>query len=565
MRANPSVRANPAGGTAFDHVLAVADAIVYEGYLLYPYRRSAIKNRFRWQFGVLVPRAWAEARGLDDTGVAGSAEGWWQRTECLLEPAGAVEDVVVRCRVRFLQTLSRAVEERLPDGTHRPADGLEIGARLALSFDEASPRDFDLDVPVGDVLAGERRFDLRAPGGADVETLTDDAGRPAGRVLLRRWPIAAAVAVSAARCDSGLVRLPVQVENMDRTTPPDAPRPEALRRSLIATHSLLAAEGASFVSLLDPPEWAAAEARACSNVHTFPVLAGEPGRADLVLSSPILLYDHPRIAPESPGDLHDATEIDELLSLRTLTLTEEEKREARATDPRTAAIVDRVDTMPPEVMSRLHGAIRSLGPATAGTAHTTPPPAADTTPAPAADATAACATATRRRSAAGDETATPGAADATAAYATAARPGAGDAARGPAPGPDEATVAADAGATGAGLPSRWVPPRDPGGDGAIVVAGRRVLAGDRVRLRPRRRGTDPQDMFVDGRTARVEAVLRDVDGSAHLAVTLEGDPGAELDRWYGRFRYFSPAEVEPLADPPAGQGAGPAAGSGSAG
>jgi hypothetical protein len=55
-------------------------------------------------------------------------------------------------------------------------------------------------------------------------------------------------------------------------------------------------------------------------------------------------------------------------------------------------------------------------------------------------------------------------------------------------------------------------------------------------------------MFLAGRTARVEAVLLDVDGSRQLAVTLEDDPGAELDRWYGRFRYFSPAEIEPLAD-----------------
>jgi hypothetical protein len=78
-----------------------------------------------------------------------------------------------------------------------------------------------------------------------------------------------------------------------------------------------------------------------------------------VLSSPIILYDHPRVAPESPGSLHDATEIDEILALRTLTLTEQEKAEARATDPRAAAIVDRVDAMPPEGFGRLHGTIRS--------------------------------------------------------------------------------------------------------------------------------------------------------------------------------------------------------------
>lgn len=355
------MEANPVEGAVFDRALAVADAVLYEGYLLYPYRRSSVKNRVRWQFGVLTPRTWAEGQGLTDAGVAGSAEGWWQRTECLLEPEREPGEAILRGRLRFLQLVNRSVEERLPDGDHRPADELPVGSRLALGFDEALPCDFDLCVRLTDVLDREREIGVYAPGGEDTETLADDAGRPVGRTLLRRWPVRASVFLSATRCRtaSPLFRLRMRVENADDTTPPDAPREGALRRSMIATHALLAVSGASFVSLLDPPGWAEAEARACENVHTFPVLAGGPGSRDLVLSSPILLYDHPRIAPESPGDLHDAAEVDEILSLRTLTLTDEEKREARATDPRSAAIVDRVDAMPPEVLARLHGVFRS--------------------------------------------------------------------------------------------------------------------------------------------------------------------------------------------------------------
>jgi hypothetical protein len=354
--------ASPVDVAVFNRAIAVADAVVYEGYLLYPYRRSSAKNRFRWQFGVLAPRTWAEARNLDDVGIAGSAEGWWQQTECLLQAEGEPCDAVIRCRVRFLQLVSRSVEELLPDGTHRTVDRLEIGSRLELSFDEAYPRDFNLLIPVDEALADERRHRIHAPGGDEAKTLVDDSGCPVGRVLLRRWPVRAFVIISATRCRTSpqLFRLRIRVENADRTTSQDAPRPEALRRSLIATHSLLAARDASFISLIDPPDWAEAEARACSNVHTFPVLAGEPGSRAVMLSSPIVLQDHPQIAPESPGDLHDGTEIDEILSLRTLTLTDAEKQEARATDPRAAAIVDRVEAMTPEIMSRLHGAIRSL-------------------------------------------------------------------------------------------------------------------------------------------------------------------------------------------------------------
>lgn len=453
-------------GAAFDRCLAVADAILYEGYLLYPYRRSSVKNQVRWQFGVVAPRAWVEAQGSGYEGVAGSAEGWWQQTECLLE---AAEDATVHCRVRFLHLACRSVEERLSNGAHRAVDSLRIGPRLELGFDEAIPVEVDLRAGIAEALAGARPFCLRVPGGEDVETLADDAGRPLGRVRVRRWPVEASVMISASRCPSSprLIRLRVRLENTDRTTVPHAPRVEALRRSLIACHTLFAAQDASFVSLLDPPSWAEPEARSCANVRTFPVLAGRPGERDILLSSPILLHDHPMIAPESPGDLHEATEIDEILSLRTLTLTDAEKREARATDARAAAIVDRVDAMPPKVLSRLHGTIRPPGPHSAA-----------------------------------DDDAEP--------------------------------------------PSRWSPPAETVTDGGVLVAGRRVTAGSRVRLLPRARGSDPQDMFLHGRTARVAAVLLDVDGSHHLAVTLEDDPGADLDRWYGRFRYFSPTEVEPL-------------------
>ena len=122
---------------------------------------------------------------------------------------------------------------------------------------------------------------------------------------------------------------------------------------------MLALDDGVFVSLLDPPADARGLAAGCRNEGTFPVLMGG---GDVVLSSPIILYDHPEVAPESPGDLYDSTEIDEILALRVLTLTDEEKAEARATDPRAAAIIDRCDDMPPEIWSRLHGALRSLEP-----------------------------------------------------------------------------------------------------------------------------------------------------------------------------------------------------------
>src|SRR5438445_7309332 len=117
--------------------------------------------------------------------------------------------------------------------------------------------------------------------------------------------------------------------------------------------------------------WARAAVAQCENIGAWPVLAGGPGQGSegsdgsegrrVVLSAPIILYDHPELAAESPGELYDGTEIDEILTLRTLALSDDEKAEARATDPRAAALLDRVESMDPQVLARLHGTLRSPG------------------------------------------------------------------------------------------------------------------------------------------------------------------------------------------------------------
>ncbi|MCZ0991374.1 hypothetical protein O1M54_48165 [Streptomyces diastatochromogenes] len=182
--------------------------------------------------------------------------------------------------------------------------------------------------------------------------------RRSGRVR-RSWP---------SRSPTTMYRLRVRTENTGRAPDARAARGDALRHALLAAHTLLGGEGVEFVSLTDPPAGLREHVRDCRNAFTFPVLGGPPQETGpvgrVVLSSPIILPDRPQVAPESPGDLHDAAEIDEILTLRTMLLTDEEKAEARATDPRAARILDRVDSMPQEVFARLHGAIRSLTPVT---------------------------------------------------------------------------------------------------------------------------------------------------------------------------------------------------------
>jgi hypothetical protein len=472
----------------------VADTVLYEGYILYPYRASHGKNAsgVRWQFGVVVPRPHAEAHplpagSLPESGtVSGAIETWWQQTECILEPG---DDAAVDIRLRFLHLQARQVERAADGGSFVPVESLTVGGQRHVTWDEGVETEVPFTVTVADVLAGERSCSVERPAGEELEKLDG------GRVIRRREALSLRVLVSAEPLPGpyGIVRLRVRTENITDWAGDPVRRDDVLRHSAVATHLILAATpGTRFVSPLDPPEWARPAVASCTNQATWPVLVGEEGAADVVLSAPMVLPDHPEIAPESPMDLFDGTENDELLSLRILTLTDEEKAEARATDPRAAAIVDHVDHLPPEMQERLHGAIRSLRQLPARGAPSEPA-AADPFPEIWTDASGAVK-----------------------------------------PPPSIFDPAVDA---------SYSPETD-----TVEIGGRRIGRGHRVVLRPAPGRSDAQDMFLAGRTATVQAVLFDADEAPHLAVTLDDDPGAELQVAHGRYRYFRIDEVDPVLE-----------------
>jgi hypothetical protein len=331
----------------------VADAVLYEGYLLYPYRASSQKNQMRWQFGVLMPRSHAS--------IASDAETWFSQTECLLEPR---DRTVVRITLRCLQLQARTVE-KTAGRDFEPVDSLECGGKTYVTWDEAVEQEVDVVVPL-EAPVSDHVTHIELPEQSMTEEIRDPSGQIAGRIVRRRWGVSGVLRVSSESLHavSEVMKLRIRVENVTDWAQDGASRSEALERSFIAAHLLVNSDGGRFISLLEPPQWARPLAESCDNQHTWPVLIGDDVRRDTVLSSPIILYDYPQVAPESPGDLFDATEIDEILSLRTAALTEQEKQEARATDERAAAIIDRTDSMPPEIMERLHGTIRYVRDAT---------------------------------------------------------------------------------------------------------------------------------------------------------------------------------------------------------
>jgi hypothetical protein len=285
----------------FGVVEKIADAVLYEGYLLYPYRQSAVKNQQRFNFGVLYPKAYCDLQS--------GAEAWEMRTECLV--SGEIfGEATVDIKVRFLQMVNRSDRQ----------EGVEREVCLSACNLLQTPR---LSYFAFDALKGE-------------------------------------LELNAVKLDENVFRISLTIRNSVELEN-EVSREEVLTRSFVSVHSLFRVTGGEFISLLDPPEHFKMAAAECRNTGTWPVLAGEEGQRNIILSAPIILYDYPQIAPESPGDLFDGTEIDEILALRILTMTDAEKLEVRNGDDRAKKILERTEMLPPEHFQKLHGALRGLG------------------------------------------------------------------------------------------------------------------------------------------------------------------------------------------------------------
>lgn len=335
----------------------IVRAVLYEGYMLYPYRPSAMKNQQRFNFGVLYPRAYSEVQGGTDACA--------MQTECLVQ-AGANTECTVH--VRFLRMISRSIiKGRIavgPSGEDHfeNVTRLEVNGKIYRPWQEACEETIDISEFSPAALASQsRQWPFRLAVEQEREPIRDECSVIVGMILRDRKTITGRIDLSAEPLEHSLFKLRVRISNDSRINAPEfANRDQALEVALISTHTILEVHGGEFVSLIDPPENYAAAARACQNVGTWPILVGAGGQRDTLLSSPIILYDYPQVAPESPGDLFDGAEIDEILSLRILTMTDQEKREMRESDERARQILERTEALPDEQWRKLHGALRGL-------------------------------------------------------------------------------------------------------------------------------------------------------------------------------------------------------------
>jgi len=340
----------------------IAKAVLYEGYMLYPYRPSAIKNRQRWNFGVLYPGFYSQAQTGSDASMC--------QTECLVEGS---QLSTLEVKVRFLHLIERSVGQLdLPQNqlsadeipNFRIVEKLEVAGKVFYPWQEAMEQ--EISMPIRN-LASLRLEPLLQPfllpSQKECEVVRDPSGQTAGVITHRGEQIRGTILISAERASDGVFKICVRIQNDSPfETAERGTREEALLRSLVSTHTILGVEDGAFVSAVDPPESLRELLADCHNIGTWPVLVGEEGQHDTILSSPIIMYDYPQVAPESAGDLFDGTEIDEILSLRIITLTDEEKCEMRQSDERARQLLERTETLPAEQLMKLHGVLRGLRP-----------------------------------------------------------------------------------------------------------------------------------------------------------------------------------------------------------
>jgi hydrogenase maturation protease len=333
----------------------IAEAVLYEGYMLYPYRASAVKNRQRFNWGVLTPPSYSAAQR--------GTENWRMQTEVLV--AGD-ENATIDLKIRFLHLREREIYQ-VDETTSEllPAESLQVDGQIFQTWQEAFEREANVSgVRLNDVIEQPERVKLSFPASDELESLCDKDKKIVGAIIRRQQSIEGEIEVQSAKLEiqnsEFAYKLTVRVSNTTAfENAGQKSRDEALAHSLASAHTILAVRaGGEFVSLLEPPEEFGEAAAACANIGTYPVLVGDNGARDCMLSSPIILYDYPQIAPESPGDLFDGAEIDEILTLRILTMTDEEKREMLSVDERARKILERSENLSPEQFMKMHGILR---------------------------------------------------------------------------------------------------------------------------------------------------------------------------------------------------------------
>jgi len=272
-----------------ENIEKIADAILYEGYALFPYRKNALKNQKRFNFGVLSPQCWAELQ---------TNEQFFQQTEILVL---SNESAKILFKVRYLQ---------LEDNE---------------DWQTAHEKVYENSVEIKEFQISDFRFQIDGK-----------------------------IEISTEKLDGNLFKLSFNLQNLtENESFKNLSRKEILPFSFVSTHTIFEIENGEFISIIEPPEEFQKYSQTLENINCFPVLVGDKKR-NSILSAPIILYDFPEAAESSFDNFFDGLEIDELMVMNILALTDKEKEEIKKTDDKTRKILEKIENASAEDLLKLH-------------------------------------------------------------------------------------------------------------------------------------------------------------------------------------------------------------------
>jgi hypothetical protein len=337
----------------------IVNAVLYEGYILYPYRASSQKNqRERFTFGRVYPQIYSENQN--------GAEPCAMQTECLLEIKNDFPKVEIT--VGFLQPMRREIGvlekviSKLPENEEPKFESvpqLEVNGKVFQAWTEAVERKVSISLKD---FSQPMEIPFSFPANKNLEPIFNENGNVAGIILRHQEFLEGKIEMKTESLGKNLLKISVRVLNLSPLETSDLEiSKNVLQRVFASTHIVLQTQNAGFVSLLEPPEKFKAFGESCKNIGVWPVLVGDETKREChtILASPIILYDYPQIAPESAGDFFDGTEMDEMLTLRVLTMTDAEKREMNV-DGFSRKILERTHSLDGERFLKLHGVMREV-------------------------------------------------------------------------------------------------------------------------------------------------------------------------------------------------------------
>lgn len=350
----------------FEPIEKIANVILYEGYNLYPYRPSARKNQRRWTFGRVYPEAYSI--------VQNGAEPCMMQTQLLVADPVCTDGAspLLTIKLRYLQVVDRQIGQLVIPLAVWPAANepdfqrvaaLRVGETIYQTWQEGLEQCIDVHpMSLNDIIEHPYFQPFTLAASRTVEPIHQTSDDIIGVVVREQKTHMGLIQLTAAMIEPRLYKITVNILNI---SPLENPKQQdeqgVIPQTFASTHMLLGVQNGQFLSLTDPPKPYRAAVEDCENIGVWPVLVGENGAQDMVLASPIILYDYPEIAPESQGDYFDGTEIDEMLALRVLTLTDEEKQEMAHVDEYARRILERTESFSKEYLMKLHGTWRGLG------------------------------------------------------------------------------------------------------------------------------------------------------------------------------------------------------------